>query len=936
MKLKRVLVLVMALIMVVSTCVTPVGAAFKSETKHEHLEDVLNNPEYTEKYEEIKAMVESIAKDIAENQKEYYAEGYAYADEQGYIGAAIYVIELMLETLPGVDLNGLGLTEELQAKLETELDALVPTLEKLEEILKNEEASEFDGFVNALLSLEGDLYLHMNNVYAILEQGSVDLNQLYLVPAFDESLRLINEEVIPAIENAVVSFVEGVVDYVVEVARPYYEMAVEIIGIAEDAYDDLVETIVQINIYVEDAIEYAADAYEIIVEKIVEIYEKIKDAYAEEEVPEEPKDPYQDALDFAIRTVCAIYNNVLNTVLEIAPKVELAIEQVKDVVNSVVTVYVQVIDFLVVAYGTVENAVIVAGQVYDYVKGIIIKNIELVKTGLKYSHDALIQVYNDIAAMVMGAPSEADAFVSYMAAQLAAYVAGILSDIDAFLNDVDAHILEKDYSALNGRYELKDDSAYVAIGNSPFGAELAESLYLSSKYSQFGVRDSYLGAIANADLVTINVDNGEFLDFANRQVAGTIGAIVRNNDRLMELYEHQFIGGYVSHLVSEAGIDVDAVAEELNWSLYLNAEDKQMLENALALVKAELLTRGIPEYYYIDLQPMVDQALEENGLSGLPGFAITMDPIEVPVADIIVYAIESALYAYARFTNDLNVLLDNIYAVSPAATVVLLGIDNPLAGMNMDLAAFGIDFINFEDCVAISDMLIKTFNVQLYAAALKNENTVFVPEKDADAILEAIHAFCQHVYEDCEDEECNRCFAVRVAPGHNFSAHVYNNDATCTKDGTQTATCQTCGATETRVKENTMLKHDMTTATCKAAAKCKSCGYTDNKLAAHTYDKATCTEDSVCKVCGKLIAEATGHRLSSWKTVVEATRKTTGLEERVCLNKDCDYCESNILDIIPPKYTPGTIVAVILSAVLFAIAVSSIILWRLRKKDILK
>ena len=216
MNFKRVLVLVMALVMVVSACAPSVLAAYKPETKHEHLEDVLNNPEYAEKYEEIKTIVETIAKDIEENHEEYYAGGYAYALENGYIDTAIETIKETLETIREIDLEGVEMTDELRGELETELDALVPTLEKLLKVLESGEASEFDGFVKAILTFEGDLYLHMNNIYAILEQGSIDLNQFALVPAFNEALRLLEEEVIPAIEETV----EAYVDYVVEVLTP--------------------------------------------------------------------------------------------------------------------------------------------------------------------------------------------------------------------------------------------------------------------------------------------------------------------------------------------------------------------------------------------------------------------------------------------------------------------------------------------------------------------------------------------------------------------------------------------------------------------------------------------------------------------------------------------------------------------------------------------
>ena len=123
MNFKRVLVLAMALVMMVGACAPSVLAAVKAETNHTHHEESLVNPELLEKYEEIKAVVEAVAKDIEENHEEYYANGYAYALENGYIGTAIEVIEVMLEVLPTVELEGVEMTDEFREDLEAELDA---------------------------------------------------------------------------------------------------------------------------------------------------------------------------------------------------------------------------------------------------------------------------------------------------------------------------------------------------------------------------------------------------------------------------------------------------------------------------------------------------------------------------------------------------------------------------------------------------------------------------------------------------------------------------------------------------------------------------------------------------------------------------------------------------------------------------------------------
>lgn len=42
----------------------------------------------------------------------------------------------------------------------------------------------------------------------------------------------------------------------------------------------------------------------------------------------------------------------------------------------------------------------------------------------------------------------------------------------------------------------------------------------------------------------------------------------------------------------------------------------------------------------------------------------------------------------------------------------------------------------------------------------------------------------------------------------NFGVYVYNDDATCEKNGTETAVCVTCGETYTREVPSTALGHD--------------------------------------------------------------------------------------------------------------------------------
>lgn len=129
------------------------------------------------------------------------------------------------------------------------------------------------------------------------------------------------------------------------------------------------------------------------------------------------------------------------------------------------------------------------------------------------------------------------------------------------------------------------------------------------------------------------------------------------------------------------------------------------------------------------------------------------------------------------------------------------------------------------------------------------------------------------------------CGATKTEPidaiGHNFVSYTYNNNATCTADGTETSKCTRCSATNTRAKAGSKLGHSFTTyksngdATCtadgtKTATCANGCGTKktvtdkDSKSGhktATTVKKATTSKNgskvTKCTVCGKQTAKST-------------------------------------------------------------------------------
>ena len=120
-----------------------------------------------------------------------------------------------------------------------------------------------------------------------------------------------------------------------------------------------------------------------------------------------------------------------------------------------------------------------------------------------------------------------------------------------------------------------------------------------------------------------------------------------------------------------------------------------------------------------------------------------------------------------------------------------------------------------------------------------------------------------------------------------FENYIYNNDATCTTDGTETATC-VCGKTDTITAEGTATGHTFESylsdnnATCTEdgtkTAKCENCDETDT------------TDD---------IGSAKGHDTET-EIISNPTFYTEGSSREYCTVEGCDYEETSVIDILEP------------------------------------
>ena len=189
----------------------------------------------------------------------------------------------------------------------------------------------------------------------------------------------------------------------------------------------------------------------------------------------------------------------------------------------------------------------------------------------------------------------------------------------------------------------------------------------------------------------------------------------------------------------------------------------------------------------------------------------------------------------------------------------------------------------------------------------------FTGEKETGAEATCIHEGTNKMY--CTFEGCDE-FEIETVPalGHSFTEYLPDNNATCGENGTETAKCDRCDATDTRVIEDSALGHKYSTEwtvdqepTCAEPGSkshhCTVCGgkadITSISALGHSFteyipdNNATCiengTETAKCDRCDatdtRVIENSTveHHYSSEWTIDKESTCTEPGSKSHHCV-----------------------------------------------------
>ena len=267
---------------------------------------------------------------------------------------------------------------------------------------------------------------------------------------------------------------------------------------------------------------------------------------------------------------------------------------------------------------------------------------------------------------------------------------------------------------------------------------------------------------------------------------------------------------------------------ENSWKSFINAITFGIFCNDKYDVKitAEDNETGVKSIEYL----LSDTAISETDIQTKPGWIAYSDFSLENEGKYIIYAKITDNSGNVTYISSQGLVLDNIL---PAIS----GIENDKT--YCEAIEVTVDEV-YADTVTVNGEAVTLADGQFIVSPAEGEQTIVVTDKAGNRTE----------------------MTITVNAGHTWGEYISNHDATCTADGTKTAECQFCDATDTVVDEGSMLDHTYGEWTDAKDGKhhVRTCSCGNAETEAHKWDSGKVTKEATttekgektytCAVCG--------------------------------------------------------------------------------------
>ena len=318
----------------------------------------------------------------------------------------------------------------------------------------------------------------------------------------------------------------------------------------------------------------------------------------------------------------------------------------------------------------------------------------------------------------------------------------------------------------------------------------------------------------------------------------------------------------------------DAEVVELDWDSVVGIEDRLIVDFAAAGLKNSVINVLGSDSYTFEL----DIAELIGGFSGLSTDFLyrylgdsAIFSIDIPLADGIALAMETYVYKFVEYTVRSTSLINHINSVNPDAAVVILGHFNPIRNSYLEIGGMSV---NVGDLFEVIDLgatirsllqfaqsdnstFIYIMNAQSNYVAEVNSGIIdndfltflvsYIMDRDildiapesygyvAEQMLSYVNIKCDHQYDSECDAVCNKCDETRVVP------HLY--------DGCEDTDCNLCGAVRDAAEHITTGCVDTECDACGSTVAAKGHTYGDWTVTKAATADAEGEESRVCSEC---------------------------------------------------------------------------------------